>query len=180
MKLTLEERIDAYLEGELSADECSVFERDLLLPEVSEAFGRELFVREFLQNMGPSEVPEGLVQQIEEALEVEARESKRRRGLFESPALLGAGWILRGPAMAFNGPRNGLSNARFALGPLAGGGGVSQRAKEQAKARAKEAGSSLGKKAALMAARQTGKMLFPPQDKKPSLWRRALSWWKKR
>lgn len=136
----LERRCHDYLEGRLSGDETSRFERELSRPTHLEVFGQTLALRELLQSMGPQDAPEGLVERIQADLGVAAGQAADRlpaKGRSREPnaavatvqaSLLGLGWMLRGPAMAATaavgsngGGRetlSGLGTMRYSLGPL--------------------------------------------------------------
>ncbi len=122
--MTTDERIQAYLDGTLPADEAAVFERELTDPEVSRRFGEELFLRELMRDMGP-EVPEGLAERLAAALPLAAAEPEGERLPRLRAALDGVGWAVRGPAMAFSagpgvvGGREAISGVRTALGVTA-------------------------------------------------------------
>lgn len=122
-----------YLDRLLSATEVERFERELLEPEMAEAFAQTLMLREMLRGVGPDEAPAALVTLLEEAVldEVaEAHPELRRRLLGRTRAALGGlSWSLRGPQRALAGGAdgtrsalNGLGNARYTLGPLANRG----------------------------------------------------------
>lgn len=135
------ERVEAYLSGRLGLEETARLEADLLEGgEVARMLSEELMLRELLGSMPPDAPPEGLTARIEGALPLgeappmpsaladqqpgRARSVLAQLGL----ALDGASWSLRGPAMALGPAGNntggratleGMSTARYALGPLA-------------------------------------------------------------
>jgi anti-sigma factor RsiW len=131
MSSELDDRIEAYLDGELSQEQSEVFERDLTRSEIAEAFGQALMIRELLQNAPPDEAPAALVARIEQAVldDLKARPADERaepasgaRAVFDALA-----WTVRGPSLALNvtgvggAAVSGMGTARFALGPLAFG-----------------------------------------------------------
>ena len=132
----LELLVESYLDGLLSQEETSQFERRLLEPAVADAFREALMLRALLADMPPDQAPEELVAALEAALVATvqlARKAARMPRL--RAALSGMSWMVRGPAQAIGststtsgGPgtlmRGGLSTMRYALGPLAAGGGV--------------------------------------------------------
>jgi hypothetical protein len=172
--MTVDERIQAYLDGVLSVEETARFERDLANPEVARLFGEELFLRELMRDLGP-EVPAGLAERITAQLPLAHHERPSRLGRVRAvltgadlvarsrqalggvtdvdwvvnsrAALEGAGWMVRGPSIAFTGGpgmvggREALSGVRAALGPLA----------------------------------PAPRPAAPPKKRKP-LWRRAIGW----
>jgi len=122
----LEERADAYLDGDLERDEAMAFERDLALrPEVADALAAALALRELLGSVAP---PAGLTDRIARALPLGRRASPRAVPGDSSPvraALGGLAWTFRGTtvaAMGAAGPAlsasTGMAQVRWALGPL--------------------------------------------------------------
>lgn len=110
-----EERVDRYLEGSLDPEETVQFERDLLKPEVAQAFRKELMLRELLATTPDAEPPPHLAAEIEDALQVAALEeefaeptkaeptdAEPKKGRFSRirDILSGLSWSYRGPAMA--------------------------------------------------------------------------------
>ena len=136
MEPSLEERIDAYLDGLLSREEARAVERDLAeKPEAARALTAALALREMLLSLPPTQSPKGLEQRIFEALPlraapVEPKEKESGTSLFPRvrAALSGATWGLRGPAILLSGASlsnlneqpaiTGMSQVRWALGPL--------------------------------------------------------------
>ncbi len=141
----LEERADAYLDGDLARDEALAFERELALrPEVAEALAAALALRELLVSLPPVAPPPGLADRIAGALLGEARLGERggrsggarlRRasapteaepaGSPVRAALAGLAWTFRGATVAALGTAGpalsasaGLTQVRWALGPL--------------------------------------------------------------
>ncbi len=133
-----DERAEAYLEGELSRDEAAAFERDLASrPEVAEALGAAVVLRDLLARLPPVRPPPGLEQRIVGALRLGRRGERpapRRGKRSERPpavpsvraALNGASWLVRPPAtvmqVGMGGARPlaaGLTQIRWVLGPLA-------------------------------------------------------------
>ncbi len=128
VEMTPDERADAYLDGLLAREEALTFERDLAeKPEVAGALGSALMLREILKALPPARPPAGLEDRIAASLPLrrpaaspaaEARPSNVRA------AIAGAIWGVRGPAAVFGGSGSvtaGLSQVRWALGPLAAG-----------------------------------------------------------
>ena len=110
--------------------------------ELARLLSEELMLRELLGSMPPDGAPEGLAQRIEAAMLLgkaplaRADPDRGSRGRVSAVmgqlglALGGASWSVRGPAMALGPAGNntggravmdGMSTARYALGPLAGG-----------------------------------------------------------
>lgn len=128
---TLEERADAYLDGDLPREEALAFERALAVrPEVAEALATALSLRELLASLPPVAPPPGLADRIARALPLPPPARRRARGeRAGSPAravLDGLGWTFRGTALATMGAAapaasasSGLAQLRWALGPLA-------------------------------------------------------------
>ena len=124
----LDALIDRYLDGLLSPEETSRFERMLLRPEVGEAFGEALLLRQLLQDMPPDQAPEELMSRLESALGIDATTIRKRAQRMPRlrAALGGMSWMVRGPAQAMTVPAtlgaaeaaSGFSNARYALGPM--------------------------------------------------------------
>ncbi|MGC4118240.1 MAG: hypothetical protein QM765_27550 [Myxococcales bacterium] len=109
MEPTLEVLCHAYLDGDLSQDETSAFERGLASrPELSQALSRAVALRELFTSLPPVAPPEGLEARIAAALSLETKAKAATRedaAAASQPSslnavLAGAGWGLRGPAMA--------------------------------------------------------------------------------
>ena len=66
----LDERIERYLDGELSASDSSALEQELAAPEAAAALAAALFLREALREAGPAEPPAELQNRILEVLSV--------------------------------------------------------------------------------------------------------------
>ncbi|MBN1773010.1 MAG: hypothetical protein JXB32_17210 [Deltaproteobacteria bacterium] len=143
----LDEQIERYLDGELSAAESVSLEHELAAPEAAAALSTALFLREALREAGPAEPPTGLQNRILEVLSLEtappawetARESEapvaratgrvREWSASARSAAQGMAFAWRGPALAVNAlsagttgtsaTLAGLATARWALGPLA-------------------------------------------------------------
>ncbi len=128
----LENRIEKYLDGALSSREALEFEKELLKPEVTQAFREAIMLRELLQSAQPDEAPEGLAERIAEALQVQVKQEKKSlqqegtRFPLVRAVLGGASWIFKGPSLAAEGMVGGVikgqrsfANIRYALGPLA-------------------------------------------------------------
>jgi len=126
---TLEERADAYLDGDLGREEALGFERDLALrPEVATALAAALALRELLGSLPPVDPPAGLTDRIARALPLGRRASPRVVPGDASPvqaALAGLAWTFRGTTVAAMGAAApalsasaGMAQVRWALGPL--------------------------------------------------------------
>ncbi len=127
---TLEERADAYLDGDLSRDDALAFERELAVrPEVAAALASALALRELLLSLPPLAPPAGLAQRITRALPLgraSRQETAAEPALSPVRAVLGAfGWTFRATAAATMGAvatagsvSGGLNQVRWALGPL--------------------------------------------------------------
>ena len=132
-----DERAEAYLEGELSRDEAAAFERDLAgRPEVAEALGAAIALRDLLGQLPPLLPPPGLEQRIAAALPLGRRGERPaagREGRGERSAAVptaravlgGASWLLRPAATVMQGGLGGarplaagLVQVRWLLGPL--------------------------------------------------------------
>jgi hypothetical protein len=127
--MDLDERIEAYLEGLLSTEESDLFERELVEPEVAEAFAEALMLRELLRTVPPEQPPDALVARLETSV------FSQLQGLLEErsepktvsrlrTALNGVAWTWRGPGLAMpvtgggsDSVKSGLSTLRYALGP---------------------------------------------------------------
>jgi anti-sigma factor RsiW len=124
----IELMVERYLDGQLDPEETAQFERRLMDPAVSEAFGEALMLRQLLAELPPDQAPEELVRQLEEALEVDPGGQRRRTRLLRVRAALdGLSWAVKGPAQALSAgsptasaapAAAGLSTMRYALGPL--------------------------------------------------------------
>jgi len=68
--MTLEERIAAYLDGELDDRAASAVEAALIDPAVGQLLGEELMLRELLGALPPDAAPAALVARIESSLGV--------------------------------------------------------------------------------------------------------------
>ncbi len=132
----LEILVESYLDGLLSPEETALFERRLLEPAVADAFREALMLRALLANMPPDQPPQELVAALEAALVADVRLARKAARMPRlRAALSGMSWMVRGPAQAIGAAsassgeqgsplRDGLSTMRYALGPLAAGGGV--------------------------------------------------------
>jgi hypothetical protein len=131
-----EERAEAYLEGALSPDDAAAFERDLAnRPEVADALGAAILLRDLLGRMPPLDPPPGLEERIVAALPIGRgpRPAARDAGRGDRPstvpafraALRGAGWLFRPTAAVMHGGSGGarpvaagLGQVRWFFGPL--------------------------------------------------------------
>lgn len=131
MTTSMEDRIEAYLDGELTLEHTVEVERALARPEVAEYLSQALMVRELLRTAPPEMPPLGLLSEIHDLVQVQLAEAAAgevhgsgRRFPRLRAALAGASWGLRGPAMAMatsgatRTALDGLSAVRVALGPL--------------------------------------------------------------
>jgi len=131
----LEWLVESYLDGMLSPADTALFERRLLEPPVADAFREALMLRALLADMPPDQAPAELVAALEAALVADVRLVRKaaRMPRFRA-ALAGMSWMVHGPAQAIPAAsaasggqgtpvRDGLSNMRYALGPLATGRG---------------------------------------------------------
>jgi hypothetical protein len=156
----LDRWVEDYLEGILDPEEAARFERALLRPEVADALGEALLIREMLAALAPDAPPDALVAQLEQALGVSERQARqrvrqaRRRFPRLQAALGGASWTVKGPAL-------GLASASAGLGVTSGG---TASASSRSVVRA-----SL---APVTALRHGGEPA--PKAPKPPWWRRAL------
>jgi len=126
MTPTLEERVEDYLDGFMSAREIRAFEASLLDPTVAHALAEALALRSLLAGMPPESPPPGLTDRIEAALGV-SPSSPRLAAAHDKPArlprvraaLAGAAWAFRGPARAANAVgTDGLRTVGYASTPL--------------------------------------------------------------
>ena len=128
MDVDLEQSVEDYLDGLLSAKSANWLEHNLIRPEVAAVFTEALILRELLRAAGPEDLLEGLVERIEDAV-LSQLPRERRRSLLSGGTrsiLSGLSWAVRGPAMAVpsgsGGTRetlSGLGTVRYTLGPLA-------------------------------------------------------------
>lgn len=162
MTTSIEDRIEAYLDGDLSPEQTLEMERALARPEVAGALSRALMVRELLRSAPPDFPPADLLAGLHTLVQDELADgsggqeavAERLRFPRLRAALTGASWSLRGPALAVasspaaRSTLAGLSTVRNALGPLAsrsgGGAGAAspkdqRRSDKQAKKEAKRA-----------------------------------------
>ena len=75
--MNMEERIAAYLDGELDPRAAAEVEAALLDPAVSELLAHELMLRELMGTLGPQEAPPGLLARIEKSLGVHTTLAER-------------------------------------------------------------------------------------------------------
>ena len=132
MTRTLDERIEDYLNGQLSDEETRQFEKDLLKKEEANAFREALIMRELLSGLPPDEPPPGLVERIEASLDLSSK-SQVRKATPKEPSSLGQmingfRWGLRWPGYALAGisggsiplknSLSGMGMVGYSLGPL--------------------------------------------------------------
>jgi anti-sigma factor RsiW len=127
---SLEERADAYLDGDLTRDDALAFEHDLVArPEAAEALAASLALRDLLLTLPPVAPPVGLADRLARALPLaRGRRARTPTDPDASPlqaVLAGLAWTLRGTAVAAVGaaapalPASaGMAQVRWALGPL--------------------------------------------------------------
>jgi hypothetical protein len=132
MTRTQDERIEEYLNGQLSDAETRQFEKDLLKKEVATAFRESLMIRELLSNLPSDEPPPGLVDRIEASLDlspdVSRRDAKSKRPKSMGQIVNGFRWGLRWPGYALAGISGGSMTLKgslsavdavgYSLGPL--------------------------------------------------------------
>ena len=132
MTQTIDERIEDYLNGQLSDEETRQFESDLLNKEVATAFREALIVRELLSGLPPDEPPQGLIERIEASLNLSQSISTEKTYPNKSSSLgqivNGLKWGLRWPGYALGSisasaiplKRSllGIDTVGYSLGPL--------------------------------------------------------------
>jgi len=117
MDYALDERIERYLNGAMTSEETLRFERDLANPEIGRGFREALLIRELMKS-SPPEVPDGLVERIQDTLGLaspaeSAPASARKKGA-AGMILDSLAWMYRGPALAVTAPRAGTGGAATA------------------------------------------------------------------
>lgn len=152
---TLDELADAYLDGDLSREEALAFEHDLAArPEVAEALSSALALRELLAGLPPLAPPPGLSARIARALPLGEAKERGEAGASAAGAVLsGFSWLYRVPAAAVMGAAgtvasagSGLSQVRWALGPLGAAAEPAPRAPRRALWRRVVFGKAAGKR----------------------------------
>lgn len=132
MTQSLQDRIDAYLNGLLSEEETKRFEQDLLKEDVAGEFREALLMRELLNNLPPDSPPPGLIARIEASLALgsvtASREIKSKQTSSLGRIINAFGWGLRWPGYALAGMSGGsgvlknsfssINTVRYSLGPL--------------------------------------------------------------
>jgi anti-sigma factor RsiW len=126
MDMTLDSRIEAYLDGTLSPEETHAFEAKLAQAELSRAFSEALMIRTAFRT--PVELPDDLVDRVSEALgaavQAEVAAGQAPTGNTVRAVLGSFGWILRGPGLAVspggsgNQTRAGFGTIRYAWAPV--------------------------------------------------------------
>ena len=76
MNDALHDRIEAYLDGALDAEQTRRFEQDLLNDEVASEFREALLLRDLLADLPPDLPPPGLVARIEATLVANAADDR--------------------------------------------------------------------------------------------------------
>lgn len=114
--MTLEERIEAYLDGELDNRAAAEVEAALVDPAVAELLSEELMLRELLASMPPEAPPDELIARLEDSLGVgtgfTAEVKSQLRAVFA-----GSGRAVSGSALAAKAlvaARMSLAGARLA------------------------------------------------------------------
>ena len=132
MTQILDERIEDYLNGQLSDEETRQFEKDLLKKEVATAFREALIVRELLSGLPHVEPPPGLIEHIEASMNLSSSISTEKAQPKKSSSLRqivnGLQWSLRWPGYAMAGisgssiplksSLSGMDTVGYSLGPL--------------------------------------------------------------
>lgn len=132
MTRTLHERIEDYLNGQLSDEETRQFENDLLKRKVATAFREALMMRELLSGLPPDEPPPDLIERIEASLDLSSSPStgkaKPKRPSSMGQIVNGFKWGLRWPGYAMAGisgssttlksSLSGMDTVGYSLGPL--------------------------------------------------------------
>lgn len=132
MKKALDERIEDYLDGQLSDEETQLFEGDLVKEEVATVFTETLMLRMLLSSLPPDEPPPDLINRIEASLDLtsssQARGEKVKKPSSLRQAFGGFRWGLRWPGYVLAGMTNGPSKLKsffagidtigYSLGPL--------------------------------------------------------------
>ena len=132
MTRTHYERIEEYLNGQLSDEETRQFENDLLKKEVATAFREALIIRELVSGLPSDEPPPGLIERIEASLDLSSSPStgkaKPKRPSSLGQIVNGFRWGLRWPGYALAGissssitlksSLSGMDTVGYSLGPL--------------------------------------------------------------
>jgi len=149
MTETVDDRIEAYLDGTLSGTEAAALERDLVDPRVARAFAEAVALRELLRMAPPIEPPPALVARLECTV---LGEPEPDRTASDAPVagklerlLPGARLSAQGLSLAFAGPADG---ARHALAGLAPARAVLRRLDARRRERAARTGRSTPKRRA--------------------------------
>jgi hypothetical protein len=132
MTQSLQDRIDAYLNGLLSEEETNRFEQDLLKEDIAAEFREALLMRELLHDLPPDSPPTGLIERIEASLALDSatarREIKSKQSSSFGRIINAFGWGLRWPGYALAGMSGGsgvlkdsfssINMVGYSLGPL--------------------------------------------------------------
>lgn len=132
MTRTLDEQIEDYLDGRLSDEETRRFEENLLKEDVAAAFGEVLMIRELLSSLPADEPPPGLIERIENSLDLGSssptREAEPKRSSHWGNIIDGFKWGLRWPGYALTvmtdssiplkSSLSGMDTIGYSLGPL--------------------------------------------------------------
>jgi anti-sigma factor RsiW len=119
MNATLDDRVEAYLDGTLSPEDAAAFERELATPGNAEAFRRSLAIRTLLAAAPVPQAPDGLEERVIASLGLGRRPGTARTAA--GAALQGLRWTIRGPALAWSaggGGHGALSGLRAGAGSL--------------------------------------------------------------
>ncbi|TNF30258.1 MAG: hypothetical protein EP329_14015 [Deltaproteobacteria bacterium] len=128
--MTLEERVDAYLDGLMTRAEARQLEAELTEPAVGRVLAEAIALRELLAEAGPDLPPEGLMERIEASLGVDPhtelltapRKPERRRRFETLRSVLGGfAWTVRGPALAAapaQSASGGLKTLGYTVAPI--------------------------------------------------------------
>ena len=114
MTYSLDDRIEDYLNGDLSEEDTMRFEEDLLEEDIAAEFREVLFMRELLRDLPPDDPPAGLIERIEKSLALAKMQADGKRETGEGSGL---GRIM-------NAFRWSLSWPRYALVGISGGSGA--------------------------------------------------------
>jgi len=129
---TIEEQVEAYLEGCLSDEETLAFEKDLVKKEFADAFRETLMFREMLGDLPSDDPSPGLAERIEASLGLEASPPLKQKGTKRisrfGQAVNGFKWGLRWPGYVLDAVSSGshslksslkgLDTIGYTLGPL--------------------------------------------------------------
>ncbi|MBL8784982.1 MAG: hypothetical protein JNJ59_08795 [Deltaproteobacteria bacterium] len=115
---SLEEQVEDYLDGIMTPREVRAFEASLVAPEVARALHEAVALRSLLEDLPPSDVPDGLIERIEAELGVAEAGPTRARLPRLRAALSGAAWAFRGPAQIQSGADDSMRAASLVSAPF--------------------------------------------------------------